>query len=260
MTDPNLFAAALLTPISLILVLFLRTHNALKKLLWLAALLTLVYGFVATSSRGAAISFGVIVAFLLLRSRYAKQLSLIAALSAIVVFASPLAQRFMAPDLASADFRSDIWKVAFASLHQYWVLGAGFGNFDNAFAQYFLSVPHQPLFWQAASHSVLILAAVEGGITGLVLMLVLWYCMFRNLASIHADGLAKDICLGLRAAVLGLFVAGLSLDLMMEKYTWLLFALVVMVGSTLRADEQAQEPERAIPIPAAQHLMQPIGS
>jgi hypothetical protein len=233
-TDYNLFATALIMPLALVLMLFLRSPWFLK-CIWFAALLTMLYGFVATSSRGAAISFGAMVVFLALRSRYRRQLLFIGATAAIVILTSPLTQRFMSADFASADLRVDIWKVALASLRQYWLLGAGTGNFEAAFAQFYLSTPHAPLFWEAAPHSELIRSAVEWGIPGVILVVALWYLVFRELAHVQASGLTADICLGLRAGILGLFVSAFSLDLWMIKYTWVAFALAIMMRTALQA-------------------------
>jgi hypothetical protein len=63
--------------------------------------------------------------------------------------------------------------------------------------------------------------------------MAVWYCMFRELAPVDPRHPLADICAALRAGVIGLFVAGFSLDLMMYKYTWLTFSLIAIVRSYL---------------------------
>jgi hypothetical protein len=240
-TDYNLFATALIMPMALVLMLFLRSHVFLVKAVWFAGLMLFLYGFVSTSSRGAAIAFGAMVIFLALRAPYRKQLLFIGTIAAIVILSSPLTQRFMAADFASADLRVDIWKVGLAAFRRYWIAGAGTGNFEAAFAQYYLSTPHAPLFWGAAPHSELIRSAVEWGIPGVALVGALWFFVFRELAHVKAAGLTADICLALRAGILGLLVSAFSLDLWMIKYAWLAFALAVMMRTALHVQGIAVE-------------------
>lgn len=238
--DPNIFAAALLTPLALVLMMFLRSRAGLLKGFWLTALLIVLYGFVANTSRGATISFAVMVAFLLLAGRYRKQMLWIAAIALLTIVTSPIMQRFADSDAASGGFRLDIWKVAWAAFTQYWMGGAGIGNFDEAFARYFLTVPHHQLYWYASSHSVIIRSAVELGIPGLLLVLTLWYLVYRELSIVPNRHPSSDMSLALQAAVIGLFVAGFSLDLLMIKYLWLTFALVVLMRSSLQTEAVAE--------------------
>ncbi|MGZ5143394.1 MAG: O-antigen ligase family protein [Burkholderiales bacterium] len=231
--DSNEFAAALLAPIALSVMMFLRLRFGFAKLIWLATVIVLFSGFVISGSRGATVGVAAMGIFLLFRSRYRAQLLAISLASVLAIVASPLGERFGQSDMASADGRVDIWRVGIASLHQYWLGGAGVGNFENAFAQYFLVTPHQPLSWVRTAHSMFVLSAVEYGIIGLLLVLAVWYLEFRDLAHVQGEDLVADVCTALRAGILGLFVTGFSLDLMTYKYTWLAFSLVALMRSAL---------------------------
>jgi hypothetical protein len=243
--DPNVFASALLLPLSLTLMSFLRSRALTAKALWLGALLIVLYGFVANTSRGATISLGAMIAFLLWSSRYRRQVLAIAGIACVAVVSSPLMLRFASADVASGGMRVDIWKVAWIAFARNWVGGAGIGNFDEAFARYFLSTPHQQLYWYAASHSVIIRSAVELGVPGVLLVGGLWYLIYRDLAWIPVNHLHYDTCLALRTAIVGLFVAGFSLDLLMIKYLWLAFALVVLTRTAL--EDRASHAPAAVP-------------
>lgn len=240
--DPNEYAASLLTPIAVVLVTALGTRGLFKKAGWIAALLVFVYGFIASGSRGGMFALGAMLIFLIVRSRFRIQvLAIVPALIAVIV-ASPIGHRLMQADLATADLRTDIWKVGLASLQQYWLAGAGIGNFTNAYVQYFLLTPHEQLSWDRVAHSVIIQSAVEYGIPGLILVLSLWYAQFIELARVRADARTRDLCIALQAGVLGLFVSGLSLGLMLAKYTWLTFSLVALVrAALLRSQITARE-------------------
>jgi hypothetical protein len=231
--DPNAFAAGLLAPLALTMVIFLRTRAGFLKLYWLAALLLLFFGFLISSSRGAAVALVLMGAFLTWRSAYRKQLAAIGVVSLIVMTTGSIGSRFMEADVANANGRAEIWKVGIASLHRYWLGGAGIGNFTEAFSQYYLAVPHIWLPWDRVAHSIFIQGAVEYGILGLIPFLAFWYLMFRDLADVRVNGLAFDICTALRASVLGLFVVGITLDLMEYKFTWLVFSLISAMRSTL---------------------------
>jgi len=231
--DPNVYGATLLTPLALTVVLFLRSAMNRTKLLWLAAVLIAFSAMLVSASRGAMIAAVAMLLYLSIRSRFQKQFIALLPVAIVAIFASPVASRFAESDAATGNGRVEIWKVGLASLHQYWLFGAGIGNFPDAFAQYFLAVPHVVLPWDRVAHSVFVQSIVEYGVIGFVIVMAVWYCMFRELETARAPAGVADICEALRAGVLGLFVAGFSLDLMMYKYTWLTFSLVAVVRSYL---------------------------
>lgn len=238
--DPNSLATSLLLPIALTLTLFLGARLGPAKFAWLGTLLVLLTGFASSGSRGATLGLAFMGAFLLLRSKYRVQLLAVASAAVLLVVMSPIGSRFLQSDVGNADGRFVVWRVALTSLRQYWLVGAGVGNFNQAFMQYFLRVPHDPISWDRVAHSVVVGAAVELGIPGLLLLLALWYASFHELAKIERNGddTWTDVCFGLRAGVLGVFVAGLSLSLMPLKYPWLTFALIAATRSALTRYER----------------------
>jgi hypothetical protein len=227
--DPNAYAATLLTPIAVIITMFARSRFSLQKIAWMAMLLVVACGFAVSGSRGGLLALAVVVLFLAVRLRYRAQLLLDVPPLVLVVMASPIADRLLQADLVNADLRADIWKVGVASLHQYWLAGAGIGNFKNAYIQYFLSTPHAALSWDRMSHSILLESAVEYGVPGLVLLLGFWYMQFSDLARVCRNEQLHDLAVALQAGLVGLFVAGLSINIMLAKYTWLTFSLIALV-------------------------------
>jgi O-Antigen ligase len=231
--DPNEFATGLVMPVSIVLILFLSARRLYVKVIWLSALVVLLTGLAVSGSRGATIGIVAVGLYTFWRSRYRRQLVAIMCAAVLAIVASPVGERFTQGDLASGDGRVDIWKVGIASLHQYWLAGAGIGNFNLAFEQYFLAIYHQPLAWDRAAHSIFIQSAVEYGIAGFVLTMAIWFFAIRELQYVRGDDRVNDMCIALSAGVLGLFVSGFSLDLMIYKYTWLAFALIALMRSML---------------------------
>jgi hypothetical protein len=245
--DANQFAAALIAPTAMIFMLFLRARGG-AKLLWAAAVTLVFVGILLTGSRGSTAGALAAVLFLLWRPPYKTAALVIPLVCVVAVLFSPVGDRLMHPDTVSFDGRMDIWKVGIASLHQYWLAGAGIGNFGDAFSQYFLRTPHVPLPWDRAAHSVLVQSVVEYGVIGLLLVIAVWYYMLQELAHVVSDRLTIDLCTALRAGVVGLFVAGFALDLMMYKYTWLTFSLIAMMRAMLvNAGVQVDPPKREMP-------------
>jgi O-Antigen ligase len=232
--DPNEFGAMLLVPIAVTLMMSLRSRIGVGKLFWVSCLAILFLGFTASGSRGGSLAIGAMCLYILWRSPYKHQLMGVVSVIVLAALTSPIGLRFMQTDVSNGNGRLDVWKIGIASLHRYWLGGAGVGNFNAAYTQYFLTVPHGPVPWDRVAHSIFVGTAVELGLLGFVLMIALWYTQFRVLAYVRTnDKLIVDVCIALSAGVLGLFVDGFSLSLMLSKYTWLAFSLVALMRSAL---------------------------
>jgi hypothetical protein len=107
-----------------------------------------------------------------------------------------------------------------------------------------LATPHAALLWDRPAHSILLGSAVEYGILGFGLLVGLWYTQFAQLRFVNEDEGSYDVCIALQAGILGLFVAGLSLDLMLTKYTWIAFAIVALMRTALGARDAELRPIR----------------
>jgi hypothetical protein len=125
-------------------------------------------------------------------------------------------------------------------LHQYWLTGSGIGNFELAYAQYFLATPHAALYWYRPAHSVLIGSAVEYGIFGFALLIALWVTHFTQLRLLAKSCDESDFAAALQAGLIGLFVAGISIDLMLTKYTWLAFSIIALTSSASNAARMSE--------------------
>ena len=235
--DPNHFAAALLLPLALALVEALRTPRLLPKVALLATCAAFIAGILVSGSRGSLVALAFIFGYIFLRSRYRIQLAVIAVIAVLGSFAfdPTVWLRFgNAADTGGAG-RVSIWLVGVEAFKHLWLSGAGLGNFQIAYDQYFLHV-FQSYFadWHRESHNLIIGTSVELGVVGIALMLAWWFGMFRSLRTIAPGDQFYDLRVALEGAILGLFVAAMFVDVMPYKYPWLAFGLVALAHNVIR--------------------------
>ena len=226
--DPNAFAAALLLPISLVMMLILQRKWSLTKLSLLGLLMVLLGGAYVSASRGAMLAIGVMMVYLLIRSRFKAQVLFfsIVGLSAALILTNPFA-RFGDAIRTGGAGRLSIWKVGLDAFRHHWLVGAGVGNFPFAYDKSFIAIYQTyNAGWHRASHDLIILMAVELGIVGLALGLIAWYQQWRMLSYIQKTDQFYNLRVAFESAIVGLFVASLFLQNLEDKYIWLAFSLM----------------------------------
>jgi O-antigen ligase len=177
-----------------------------------------------------------LVLFLIVRDPHRRVLAFgsaaLAAVAALV--AGPMVlQRFSEASVNGGAGRTDIWHVGWIAFTQNWLFGAGFENFAWAYDRAYMQV-FQPFYtnWHRAPHNVFLGTAVDLGIIGLGLMLLAWISQFKLLDFI-TDGDARfGLRITLQASVVALVIVALFSDIMISKYTWLLFMLIVLTRNT----------------------------
>lgn len=233
--DPNHFSAALLLPLSLSVVGMLWSRRFMARIAYgiCAAILLAAMGF--SASRGALLGVFALLVYFLIRDRHRIPLAGATALIGAFVLATQtsLIERFQTSLSSGGAGRIDIWKVGFAAFKEFWLLGAGYNNFAFAYDKAFLQVYqlHYAGFHRAP-HNLLLGTGVELGLLGVFLVLLAWYGHWRILSSIPMDDPRYPVRLALEGALIASFVAALFLDMMVSKYLWLTFMLVLMVRNT----------------------------
>lgn len=234
--DPNHFAAALLLPIALCLSALLTTKKLIVAAGSIAALGMLFVGVTLSASRGAVMAIGFMAVYFLIRSRTRIRLIAITIATAVAAMAfssqTDLWNRFTVAMSTGGNGRTSIWLVGLQALKQHWLFGAGYGNFSEAYDRVFLQTPHQiwdQANWHRASHDLLIGTSVELGIVGTVLLLLAWGSQFYMLRAIEPTEPEYPLRVAAEAAVLGIFVAALFLDVMTFKYVWLAFMFIAIL-------------------------------
>lgn len=171
----NHTAAALLLPLAIAL-----TRTAVGsprgRIASAVAVLLLVSGVALSGSRGALL--GAVVTFLVVamhgrRRKVVLGYGLLVTAAVVVLFA--LAPGGVGERQTSADSsgRLDIWRVGLAGCERYCAYGSGWATFPDVYEQTLPSVPEAEVLVQGTSyepHNIWLLAAVEAGIAGLVVL------------------------------------------------------------------------------------------
>jgi hypothetical protein len=245
--DPNAYSDAILLPFCLLMMLGLGSKNFLVKIGTLAGLATMLGAVYVSASRGAILAIATAVAYLVLRSKHRWQIIAVAVVPAIIAFgtSSYMIDRFADAEHTGAAGRFGIWKVGMEAFRQHWLTGAGIGNYRAIYNSVFIHV-YQAYTggWDRPAHNLLVQVSAELGVVGLVLVMVFWFSQLFLLRHIRPDDQWYDFRLALEAALLGLFVAALSIDLIWSKYTWLLFGTMAQLR-TLTAYARAPARKRA---------------
>lgn len=230
--DPNAYSDAILLPFCLLMMLGLSSKNALVKIGALAGLATMLGAVYVSASRGAILAIATAVAYLVIRSKHRVQIIAVAVVPTVIAFgtSSYMLDRFADAQHTGAAGRFGIWKVGMEAFRQHWLTGAGIGNYRAIYNSVFIHV-YQAYTggWDRPAHNLLVQVSAELGVVGLVLVLVFWFSQLFLLRHIRPDDQWYDFRLGLEAALLGLFVAALSIDLIWSKYTWLLFSTMAQL-------------------------------
>lgn len=237
--DPNHFAAALLVPFAIALIVFLRLRFGLTKLAMLAIVCTIGSGFIISGSRGGLMATCAMLLYFALRSRYRIQLFVLGSIAAIVV-TSTMSARFALALSTGGAGRTFVWRTAYAAFRKAWLVGTGIGSFQDAYDRSWFDVNHGTYVeWHIVAHNLVAQTSVELGIVGLGLVVFAWWTQFRSLAGTKAASPYDDLRLAIEGATLALFVSSFFLDIMWYKYTWEAFMLAALARQYARAQAPA---------------------
>jgi hypothetical protein len=252
--DPNHFANALVAPTLFAAVGVLALRGPLR-IAAASALVPLVWGIEITLSREAFLALGIGLVYLALRSRFRRTFTATLAAAVVVTLATPtLVARFAAAANDGGAGRTDIWSVGWAALQQHFPFGDGAGSFPAAYDAAYIGVfQHMAAGWSRAPHDLFLQIGTEYGILGIVVVFAAWFMTFRETAGIRRDDPRADLARVVEAAIVALLVASTFIDLMEEKYVWLVFALAVQIrhmhaGADVVAGGGAVARPRAKPI------------
>ena len=230
--DPNAYSDAILLPFCILLMWGLRSNYFLAKAGTLAGLAVMLGAVYVSASRGAILAIATAVAYFIIRSRHRLQVLAVAAIPAILLFAtqSRLIERFTDAQRTGGAGRMGIWSVGMEAFKHQWLTGSGIGNFRALYDAFFIHVYQRYSGgWSRPSHNLIVQVAVELGVVGLILVLAFWFSNLFSLRHIKPGDEWHDFRIALEAATLGLFVAALSIDLFWFKLTWLAWSTVAQL-------------------------------
>ena len=246
-------AAGLVLPFTLGMYWLFNSRHAALRIAMIPALGMLLLGFAASGSRGGFTELAAVFLYLIVRSKHRLWLAALmvaSVLSALVVNPGIVA-RFQAAQSDGGAGRADIWHIGIIALRDHWFLGAGVGNFPQAYDREYINVyAHLSGAWSRPAHNVPLTVAVELGVVGFGLFVLAAYRQLTMLRNMPTDAGLRELRLTLEAACIGVLMAGQSLSNLNTKYLWLEFSLMVMMRSyllTTRAPVAPTSPNRSRP-------------
>jgi O-antigen ligase len=230
-------AAAMLLPLA-IAVGRVLAEKGRSRLLHTVAALLIVVGVIMTGSRGGLLATLVVLAVVLWLSAARVSVKVVLAAAAVVVLTVLLVvqpggfgKRQVEREGSSG--RADIWAVGLYACRLYCLEGAGWGGFPEVYRQELASVPEARIQERGATfepHNIFILAAVEVGVVGLVLVvLALW------VALVSAWRLPAAMRGPPAAALLGTIVSSFFLSNLGYKFFWAVLTYVAVCETVAAA-------------------------
>lgn len=244
--NPDHFAASLLTPLLICLIAAIWSRSILVRIASVAGLVIIGATIGLTGSRGAELGLAIALVYVIWRDPHRVWIALTAVALAVATLGfagvNYFMQRWSIAAATGGAGRASIWHTGFQAFKENWLFGAGYGSFPFAYDHVFITT-FQPdnAHWHRASHNIFLGTAVELGVIGLILLLLAWWGQFRLLSRIAIGDARFPARLALEASLVGLFVCGMFADIMIEKYVWLAFMLVVLTHNTT-APERSAEP------------------
>jgi hypothetical protein len=244
-TNPDTVAASLMLPLSLTVGQLLSSHRRARRLMLTGAAVLIGAGIFSTMSRGALLACAVVALVYLWRSPARRHILLVLAGMAALLVAMP-SNFFGRLGASLADRgagRLDIWTVGLHAFAQYFFAGAGLNCFPLAYLQN-VQAGSNFVGFTRAPHNIILGTAVELGIVGLVLMVLVATEHLRLSAKARnstKDEAARLHLIPYEAACWGLLTCGMFLDLLWETYFWLALMLLV---ATVRCWDSAPEADR----------------
>jgi O-antigen ligase len=250
-------AAALLLPLAISASRAL-TESGRSRWIHSSISLLLLLGILMTGSRGgllgALVVFAVVV-WLSVAPR-AHKVGVAVAAVVLVIFAlvfQPLGfGKRQVDNAANSSGRTDIWLVGAHSCSQYCLAGAGWGAFPTVYEQELASTPLarvQPRGATFEPHSIFLLAVVELGLPGLVLLLA-----GLGVALVSAWRLPAAMRAPPMAALLSTMVSSFFLSNMKFKFFWVVIAYIAISETVAAASRRTTPalPEAGRLVPADQ--------
>lgn len=259
----NNTAAALLLPLAVALAGTASRRRPEHRLGYGLAAAAIFAAIVLTGSRGGLLaSIVTFVAVMLATPRGRSTLlgfGTVAVVALVVVLAvnpAGIGERQTARDSSSG--RTEIWRVGTAACETHCLTGSGWGTFGRVYASLRASVPEVRVLERGTTyepHNIWLLAAVEAGAAGVLIM-----TFGLGLTLVQALRLPAALRAPPLAGLVGTLFAGVFLSNFEFKFFWVTLAYVALARNVADAEEAARHLEPAEPAePAARSpLAEPV--
>jgi O-antigen ligase len=229
--NPNGVAFSLLIPLSICIEKLLKQKTKVKKGLFIAILLLLLFSIVTTGSLKASLAIGAMLIVYSFSTQKKITTGIILIIIGIVLL-SFIPETFFkkwenAFETGGAG-RLDIWYVGVEALKKYWVIGAGLDNFPLAYNE-FVNYGRNFTGFGRAPHNMYLGRFVELGIIGFSLLIWILFKHYKIICSKFASFNNDQVML--KAAFWAVVIVSFFADFMWDKSFWLLLMLIMMYSN-----------------------------
>jgi O-antigen ligase len=242
--NANGVAMNLLLPLAIGLGLFSWSRRLGTMIAAAAGVAAIAAGIFLTMSRGSLLAVVVMLCVWLYRYRARPRSLIVVGLLLLLLPAMPdmffeRAQSVFDGSDPTGAKRTIVWQIGVRALQQFGVVGAGLGNFPDAYIQ--TSYPGFGRY--IAGHNTYLSTWVELGAVGLVLLLIVLFGHFRLSRPVKRGGSAGTMAGALEAACCASLAVIFFGDWLWDKTLWMQWILIAWVARTQmgRAPVPSQE-------------------
>jgi O-antigen ligase len=245
-TNPNSVSAALLIPAALTVGAFVNARGTIQRAGTICALGVIGLGMYSSMTRGALVGLAAMFAAFAYRLRVRR--AIIVPLVIFVAVAGAMPETFFdritalyTGEDSTGSNRTEIWKVGVTALKEYWLLGAGFANFEIV---YTTIAPVGPRGAGAGAHNTYLMVWVGLGIVGLTVMLA---AIASHFLAIRRVRKREVTLIALEAACFGMMGLAIVGEELFAKPFWLSW---ILLNWAVSRASNAEEPREALPLGA----------
>jgi O-antigen ligase len=237
-SDPNMYAAGLLLPLSLAIGRVLSSKSLFHKLMMGAATAIIGVAILLTMSRGALLALCVMMVVYAVRYRLSwKILAPVGILSVGLTFVPSLFFSRLQNAVATGGAgRVDIWTAGLHAAKRFGIIGAGLNNFPSV---YTLVAGYAPKFqgFERDAHNIYLATLVELGIAGLLFMLFALWAQLRDASPGPGRKNGRQMAVPAEAALWGILISAIFVNLLYRKCWWLTLIVVALAVKSRRDQE-----------------------
>jgi O-antigen ligase len=239
-TNPNVLALSFVLPIGLAMARFLTVRRWLHKALLLAAITLSALALLVTMSRGGLLALAVLLLVFFLRLHVSRKLLFsVAGLMLGLTFLMPKVffHRLGNMESSGGSGRIYIWKAGFEAFKHSPVMGAGLNNFPAVYDRY--AGYAAPIFngFGRDPHNIYLGMAVDGGLIGLALFLMVVDSQRRTIAQCRKiAGASRNLLIACEGALWGTLAFAMTGNILWNKVFWLLWILLALTIRVVQND------------------------
>ncbi len=237
--EPNVFAASLQLPLSLVIGEFLGSKSLRGKLLLSFCALLIASGIFVTTSRGALVAIAVMVLFFVRKIGISWRALAAPALLGGALLLAPgfLFNRLEQAETSGGAGRLYIWQTGIAALKDYFLAGAGLDNFSVIYNDYAAHAVHFAGL-NRPPHNIFLQIAVESGIIGLLLFAVVIasHVKYALRCESPLTGPTRFRLIACEAGVYVMLVSSFFLHLLWTKEFWIAWIMLAICSRAPRVD------------------------